>query len=71
MCLEGLLMVAAPYLKANKMKLYCKKAFEQFKVGDQLPDVDTRVGMKLVEKGLATATKPKAKAKKKTNVKSK
>ena len=47
------------------MKLYCKKAFQQFKKGDKLPDLEARVGTKLVELGLATSSKPKA------NVKSK
>lgn len=50
------------------MKLYCKKAFHQFKVGEQLPNVQENIGMKLVSKGLAEATKPKPK--KKSNAKS-
>ena len=45
------------------MKLYCKKAFHLFKVGEALPDVPDHVGTKLVEQGLAQATKPRSNAK--------
>jgi len=45
------------------MKLYCKKAFYQFKVGDQLPELPDNIGMKLVKDGYAQASKPKLKKK--------
>lgn len=51
------------------MKLFAKVDFQQFKKGDALPDVPAKIGLKLVAKGLAEASKPKPKAKKKANVK--
>ncbi len=47
------------------MKLFAKKDFQQFKKGEQLPDVPDNIGAKLVEDGYAQPGKPKAKAKKK------
>ena len=48
------------------MKLYCKKPFHQFKVGDELPETDYRTAMTLVQTGKATGVKPR---KKKTDAK--
>ncbi len=53
------------------MELYCKKDFQQFKVGDKLPNVQNNVGMQLVAAGLASQSKPKTKTKKKANASTK
>ena len=41
------------------MVLYAKVAFQQFKKGDKLPSVSLKVAQSLLDKGLATKTKPK------------
>lgn len=43
------------------MRLYCKKPFQQFKKGDELPKVNDTVARRLLASGKATKTKPKAK----------
>ena len=49
-------------------KLYAKKAFHQFKVGDELPATDYFTYKKLLDTGMATGVKKRS-AKKKTDVK--
>lgn len=41
------------------MALYCKTAFQQFKVGDTLPHIDGNVDAELIRLGYAQKTKPK------------
>lgn len=45
------------------MVLYAKVAFHQFKKGQKLPEVNPKVAKDLLDKGLATKTKPKSNAK--------
>ncbi len=44
--------------------LYCKRVFQQFKVGDKLPsNLNITTTRALVKMGVASTTKPKPKAK--------